>query len=60
MIDIKISIDIGIGVGIEIGITGLVLKTKKLDEGHKNHSKKKQLLSYNYETRIEDVLLIIA
>ena len=60
MIDIKISIDIGIGVGIEIGITGLVLKTKKLDEGHKNHSKKKQLLSYNYRIRIEDMLLIIA
>ena len=58
MIDIEISIEIGIE--IEIGITGLVLKTKKLDEGHKNHSKKKQLLSYNYETRIEDVLLIIA
>ena len=58
MIDIEISIDIVIEIGIDI--TGLVLKTKKLDEGHKNHSKKKQLLSYNYETRIEDVLLIIA
>ena len=58
MIDIEISIDIDIE--IDIGITGLVLKTKKLDEGHKNLSKKKQLLSYNYRIRIEDLLLIIA
>ena len=58
MIDIEISIDIVIEIGIDI--TGLVLKTKKLDEGHKNHSKKKQLLSYNYRIRIEDMLLIIA
>ena len=58
MIDIEISIGIKIEIGIDI--TGLVLKTKKLDEGHKNHSKKKQLLSYNCRIRIEDVLLIIA
>ena len=58
MIDIEISIGIEIEIGIDI--TGLVLKTKKLDEGHKNHSKKKQLLSYNCRIRIEDVLLIIA
>ena len=58
MIDIEISIDIVIEIGIDI--TGLVLKTKKLDEGHNNHSKKKQLLSYNYRIRIEDMLLIIA
>ena len=58
MIDIEISIGIEIEIGIDI--TGLVLKTKKLDEGHKNHSKKKQLLSYNYRIRIEDMLLIIA
>ena len=47
-IEIEIDIDIDIDIGIEIDMTALVLKTKKLDEGHKNHSKKKQLLSYNY------------
>ena len=57
---IVIEISIGIGIEIEIDIAGLVLKTKKLDEGHKNHSKKKQLLSYNCRIRIEDMLLIIA
>ena len=54
MIVIELSIE------IEIDITGFVLKTKKLDEGHKNHSKEKQLLSYNCRIRIEDMLLIIA
>ena len=45
---IETEIDIDIGIEIDIDMTALVLKTKKLDEGHKNHSKKKQLLSYNY------------
>ena len=57
---IETEIDIDIGIEIDIDMTALVLKTKKLDEGHKNHSKKKQLLSYNCRIRIEDVLLIIA